>query len=222
VIEVAKKPQMYRTELFKGPLMRISYAWQMFKPRDGKYGCTLIASKSADWSALQARVVEVVKNPWGDKGADKWKAGLIKSPFLDGESKQARHKETGELHPGMGADVQFIRVATGEAFPPKVFDPGMKRCSFLAPGSPYLLFESDDCPSGSWGYPVLNAFAWNNVDSGDGVSFGIDMLHVTKLADGDDVLGGEGGSRADPKSFFEAVAGASDGAKPESAGDFFG
>ena len=215
--------KMYRTGQFKGPLMRISYAWQMFKPREGKYGCTLIMPKAGDWSALQAAVVEVVKNQWGEKGADKWKADLIKTPFLDGESKQARHKETGDLHPGMGADVQFIRVATGEKFPPRVFDPAMKRCSVLAAGSPYLLYEEDSCPSGSWGYPVLNAYAWHNDDSGDGVSFGIDMLHVTKIAEGDEILAGGEGSQAKPEAFFEAVnTGQGDGAKVESAGDFFG
>jgi hypothetical protein len=214
--------KFYRTEPFKGPLMRISYAWQMFTAREGKYGCTLIMPKNGDWSTLQAAVIDVVKNQWSDKGAAKWKAGLIKSPFLDGDSKQAHHKETGELHGGMGPDVQFIRVTSGEKFPPKVFDAPLKRCSVLLPNSPYLLFEAEDCPSGSWGYPVLNAYAWNSADSGDGVSFGIDMLHVTKIATGDEILGGSGGGGANPGAFFEAVKGADAGEKPESAGDFFG
>ena len=226
---MARKPQMFRTEAFKGPLMQGSYLWQMFKPREasatsrGGYGCTLIAPKASDWSPINNAVKEVVLGQWGERGVEKWKNGLIRNPIIDGDSKQARSKETGELHAGMGPDVQFIRVGSGVDFPPRVFDGPMKRCSVVKPGSPYLLLESDDVPSGSWGYPVLTAFAWNNSDSGDGVSIGIEMFHVTQIAEGDDILGASGGSRSNPDDFFEAVkAAAGDGSAPASAGDFFG
>jgi hypothetical protein len=227
VIDMAKK-QMHRTEQFKGPLMRVSYAWQLFKPREatttsrGGYGCTLIMPKTGDWAPLHNAIKEVVIGQWGDRGAEKWKTGLIKNPILDGAGKEARSKETGELHDGMGPEVQFIRVGSGADRPPRVFDPTMKYCSVIGKDSPYMLWESDECPSGSWGYPVLNAYAWHNDESGDGVSFGIDMIQIIKIAGDDEILGGGGGSRTKPEAFFEAVAGAGDGAKPESAGDFFG
>jgi hypothetical protein len=209
------KNSMFRTDRFKGPLMRISYAWQLFKPREagefgrGGYGCTLIMPKSGDWSAIQGAIKACVAGQWGDRGAEKWKAGLIKNPILDGAGKEARSKESGELHPGMGEDVRFIRVGSGLDRKPQVYDQNV-----------VLLADSDDCPSGSWGYPVLNAYTWHNDQNGDGVSFGIEMFQLVKKAEGGDVLGGSG--KANPSAFFEAVAGAGDGEKPESAGDFFG
>ncbi|HRP25381.1 ssDNA-binding protein [Thauera sp.] len=208
------KNRMYRTERFRGPLMRISYAWQLFTPREagensrGGYGCTLIMPKKDDWSSIQAKIKECVTNQWGDRGAEKWKQGLIKNPIIDGAGKEARNKETGDLHPGMGEDVQFIRVASGADRRPQVYDQNV-----------VLLTDADDCPSGSWGYPVLNAYCWHNDQNGDGVSFGIEMFQLVKKAEGDEILGG--GGRAKPEDFFEAVAGAT-GDKPESAGDFFG
>ena len=218
---------MYRTEAFRGPLMRVSYAWQLFKLRDAKsdykpkYGCTLIMPKSGDWSAIRNAIKEVLEGQWGVKGAEKFKAGLIRSPILAGDGKEARSKETGDLHPGMGADVNFIRVQSGPDRKPRVFDAAMKRCSVVKPGSPYTLLEEEDCPSGSWGYPVLNAFAWNNPQNGDGISFGIDMFQITKVATGDEILGG--GGESNPDKFFEKIAtdDNDDGDKPGSAEDLF-
>lgn len=209
------KKYMFRTERFKGPLMRVSYAWQLFNPREaseasrGGYGCTLIMPKKGDWSSLQKAIKECVVGQWGDRGAEKWKAGLIKNPIIDGAGKEARNKDTGDLHPGMGEDVQFIRVQSGLQRKPQVFDPRV-----------VLLTDPDDCPSGSWGYPVLNAFTWHNDQNGDGVSFGIEMFQLVKKAEGEEVLGG--GGRPKPEDFFEAVSGGDEGDAPASAGDFFG
>lgn len=213
--------KQYRTENFKGPLMRISYAYQLFTPREFKkddgstrkvYSCTLIAPKSADWSPITGALKECVAGQWGDRGVEKWKSGLIKNPILPGDGKEARSKETGDLHSGMGADVQFIRVQANEDRQPLVF----------APDAVTRIVDADDCPSGSWGYPVLNAFCWHNDQNGDGISFGISMFQLVKKAEGDDILGG-GGGRADPSKFFESVK-TDDvgGAKPASAADMFG
>ena len=192
----------YRTELFRGPLMRISYAFGLFTLREKQsdsdkarktYESTLIMPISGDWSEIHKRIQECVVGQWGEKGAERFKNGLVRNPILNGDGKEARNKETGELHPGMGPDVKFIRVQANEAFPPAVYTPSLMR-----------IHEAGGLPSGSWGYPVLNVFAWNNASNGDGVSFGIDSFQLMKKAEGDEVLGG-GGGRADPSKFFEAV-----------------
>ena len=79
-----------RSEDFKTPECRLSYASGLFKARDQKnedgtittkYGCTLIFPKSA-LQALEKVVVQVIKDEWGDKGLGRAKQGLIKLPFL--------------------------------------------------------------------------------------------------------------------------------------------
>ena len=196
--------KMYRTELKKGlPLMRTSFARNMFQGRENdsgveKFGVTLILPKAdaAGLRTLQEMVAEVVKGEWGEKGLERFKNGLIKNPILDGNGKEAHNKTSGELNAGMGPDVVFIRPTSNERV--KVFDANV-----------LPILDADGCPSGSWGIPVLNAFAWHNAQNGDGVSFGISMFQVTKVAEGDDVLGG--GGSANPDAFFETVATSSDG-----------
>ncbi len=190
---------MYRTELKKSPLMRLSYAFGLFKPQNDdkgnpteKYTTTLILPKSdeAGMKLLQGLVAEVVMGQWGEKGVERFKKGLIKSPILDGASKSAMDKE-GNHKPGLSDDVVFIRPITYRK--PKVFN------AQVMPAS------EDEVKSGYWGYAALNALAWHNPSNGDGISFGIDMFQVVKV---DEVLGGGGG--ADPDKFFEAVGGSSD------------
>lgn len=208
---MAKK--MYRTESAKGPLMRLSYAQSLRKGRENdkgvvKYGCTLILPKSdtAGMALLQKMVAEVVKGEWGDKGVERFKNGLIKNPIIPGDGKEARNKESGEINPGLGADMIFIRPTANEAV--KVFNKAVQPAS------------DDEIVSGYWGYPVLNAYAWHHETNGDGVSFGISMVQIVKE---DEPLGGSGGG--DPGAFFQAEkidssdSGASLGAG--GAGDMF-
>jgi hypothetical protein len=208
---MAKK--MYRTEAAKGPLMRLSYAQSLRKGRENdkgvvKYGCTLILPKSdtAGMALLQKMVAEVVKGEWGDKGVERFKNGLIKNPLIPGDGKEARNKESGEINPGLGADMIFIRPTANEAV--KVFNKAVQPAS------------DDEIVSGYWGYPVLNAYAWHHETNGDGVSFGISMVQIVKE---DEPLGGSGGG--DPGAFFQAEkidssdSGASLGAG--GAGDMF-
>ena len=210
---------MYRTELFGGnagpnalPMMRISYAQGLHKPRaqeagkPEKFSVTLICPR-ADMGKLVEKVKECVQGEWGEKGLERLKNGLIKSPIIPGDGPQARDRETGELKPGMGADVVFIRAQANKEYPPKVF------------GADSRPMDPKDIQSGWWGYPVLNAFAWHNPQNGDGVSFGISMwMHAKE----DEVLGG--GGSADPSNFFAAVkGGAEDGATGSGgAADMFG
>ena len=184
---------MERSSDFKTPLCRVALAGSLFKPRaqtEGaieKYGCTLIFEKSCDRTALDAAVKGVIVAQWGDKGLERAKAGLIKSPFLDGAGKEARNKKTGDVHAGFGPDVFFLRVQSVRA--------------------PMLRYKSENIPateeeiySGCYGKAVLNAFAWNNPQNGDGISFGIQFFQ--KINDGER-LGGSGGF--DAKGWMEVV-----------------
>jgi hypothetical protein len=207
---MAKK--FYRTDAVKGPLMRISYAQSLRKGRANdagveKFGCTLILPKAdaEGLKKLQAMIAEVVKGEWGDKGMERFKQGLIKNPLIAGDGKEARNKETGDIHPGLGAEFVFIRPTSNEAV--KVFNAKVQPAS------------DDEIVSGFWGYPVLNAYAWHNASNGDGVSFGISMLQITKE---DEALGGSG--VRDPNAFFESVAttGGSEGSSGNGAADMFG
>ena len=184
---------MERSADFKTDLCRVSFAGSLFKPRaqqEGgveKYGCTLIFPKTCDRTALDNAVRSVIVAQWSEKGLERAKAGLIKSPFLDGNGKEARNKKTGELHPGFGPDVFFLRVQS-------IRQPVIRYKSEHIPAT------EDEVYSGCYGKAVLNAFAWNNPQTGDGVSFGIQFFQ--KIKDGDR-LGGSGGVSA--ASWMEAI-----------------
>lgn len=185
---------MARSEDFKTPLARLSYAMGLFKPRaqEGsakeKFSCTLIFPK-ADRKVLEEIVAKIIVDEWGPKGIEKAKAGLIKSPFLAGDGKEARNKQSGDLHPGMGSDVFFIRVQANADRPPWVrwTDPNKQE-------------TEANVYSGCYGKAVLNAFCWNHPTNGDGVSFGISGFQ--KLQEGERI-GGSGGS--DPAKWVEQV-----------------
>lgn len=184
---------MFRTELTKGPLMRVSYAYGLFKPRENDsgnkiYSATFILPKedAVGMKQLQSMVAECVMGEWGEKGVERFKKGLIKNPMLDGAGKEA-HDKDGNLREGLGSDFIFIRPSSQK--PPKVFD------------AKVLPASESDVQSGYWGYPVLNCFAWHNPKNGDGVSFGVSMFQMTKK---DDVLAGSDGG--DPADFFKKEA----------------
>jgi len=205
---------MERSADFKTSLCRVSFANSLFKPRaqqEGgveKYGCTLIFPKTCDRTALDNAVRSVIVAQWSEKGLERAKAGLIKSPFLDGAGKEARNKKTGELHPGFGPDVFFLRVQS-------------VRQPVLRYKSEHLPATEEEIYSGCYGKAVLNAFAWTNAQNGDGVSFGIQFFQ--KIKDGDR-LGGSGG--VDAGKWMESVP--DEGEAPEAtrtgagAGGLFG
>ena len=193
---------MERSDDFKTPLCRLSYAGGLFKPRAAeeggkeKFGCTLIFPKS-DRAALEKIVGDLIVKAWGATAIEQAKKGLIKSPFLAGDGKEATNKKTGELHPGMGADVFFIRPGANADHPPAVRwkNPNQQETEATV-------------YSGCKGKGVLNAFTWDHPKNGRGVSFGISMFQ--KLEEGER-LGGSGG--VDTDKFFEAVA--DEGPAPE-------
>lgn len=214
---------------FKTPLARLSYVQNMIKRvakttddnkpvlgDDGKpvteQQCTLIFTNSTDRSAFDAAVKEAIVGEWGDKAIEMAKSGVIRTPYLKGDGKEAHNKKTGELHAGMGPDVWFIRVATRREAPVR----------YRSPSIPVTLGNGDDqIKSGDYGFAVLHAYTWDNVKNGKGVSFGIDYLQKTKPGES---LGGSGG--VDIDEYYEKVA--DEGDAPEAtktgagAGGLFG
>lgn len=184
-----------RSEDVKTPLCTISFAENLFEAREDKWGnksfqATLHFKKGTDLSALENAALDAATQAWGDKARQWIKEGVIKSPFLDGDGKQGKDKEG---NPKVGhAGTIFIRCKSGEKFKPKVFD--RKR-------NP--VYEPADCTSGSEGYGVVNCFTWENDEQGKGLTFGISIFQVAKLAKGDEIYGGGGGP--DPDKFLEKL-----------------
>jgi hypothetical protein len=205
---------MFRTDDFKSTLCRLSYAGGLYKARaviEGgakRYGCTLIFPK-ADRPALEKHVRDCILGEWSEKGLERAKAGLIKSPFLAGDGKEARNKQTGEIHPGLGPDVFFIRPSATEDRPPHVRWKDINKQE-----------TETTVYSGCYGTALLNCFAWHNDKSGDGVSFGIQMFQrfcgVTSKSFGalpaGESLGGTGS--VDVEKYYETIEDA--GSAPES------
>lgn len=185
---------------FKTPLVRISYAQGLTKANDdGKHAVTLIIP-NADLAPFRNAVAEVVVGEWGEKGRERFKAELIKNPILAGDSKNARNKQTGELNPGMGPDVSFIRPWSKN--PVKCFDQNV------------LPMDGADVKSGWWGYAALTPFAWHNSEQGDGVGFWISMWQHIKE---DETFGG---GAPDPDKFFEKVQTSAGNSASDASGFF--
>lgn len=180
---------------FKSPLCRISYAKALHTADDNdKYSPTLIFP-NADIGAIQKAVAECVSGQWGEKGPDRFKNGLIKNPIIAGDSKSARNKESGEIKPGMGSDVSFIRPWSKK--PIKTFGPDV------------LPMDASEVNSGWYGYAVLTPFCWHNSEQGDGISFWISMWQHVRGTE-EDIIGGEGGPK-NPDAFFSKETIATDG-----------
>ena len=187
---------MARSEDVKTPECTFAFAHGFFELSESKggkkrYAPTLLFQKGVDLSALHKAALDAATEEWGDKAKQWIKDGLIKSPFLDGDGKQALSKKTGERHKGFAGHT-FIRCISGEDYKPKVFD--RKRNPIM---------DKEGVPSGSKGFAVINAFTWENEEQGKGLSFGISLAQVTKKAEGDEVLGGAGGP--DPDEFFDKI-----------------
>lgn len=180
---------------------RISYSQFCFEPNTNEQGKkqyqgTFLFPKTADKSALDAMVLEVLVEEFGGRMGgqagviEAIKAGVIKSPFLDGDGKQGRDKE-GKPKAGY-AGHWFIRATSGEDYPPKML---ISQRGAIVPGG------KADIKSGDYGFPVLNAYTWDNPKNGKGCSFGFSMF--MKSRDGE-AIGGSGGP-GKPDEYFEAI-----------------
>lgn len=184
--------KMYRTEDFKAPLALLSYP-NLHEPDPAKtaekkkdmWTSTFIFPKGTDLAPLTEKIKEVAVQQWGDKGLERLKDGLIKNPLLDGGGKQGKNKTTGEYNAAMGPGVYFVRCAT-------VFQPTVVNARVLPA-------TKEECYPGVECYPVLQAYAWNNKENGDGISFGFSMVQV--LGRGERIAG----ASKDPNEHFEKV-----------------
>ncbi|RWA81467.1 MAG: DUF2815 family protein [Mesorhizobium sp.] len=171
---MASKQKFARSEDFKTPPCRILYAFGLFKTRKGDngketYQSTLVFENQHK-AALEKYVGKVIIEQWGEKGIERAKQGLIKSPFLAGDGKEARDKASGEINEGLGAGLFFIRPWANADHPPVV--------RYKDPNIPATEAE---VYSGCRGFAVLSAFAWHNDQNGDGVSF--NLAYFQKTAD---------------------------------------
>lgn len=212
---------MARSREIKTPLAIAAFTQGLFKAQkfetdDGgskeSWNVSLLFSKSTDISELKKIAGEAAVAEWGDKAGQMMADGLIHNPFLDGDGPQGKSKKDGKPHKGFPGTI-FIRCSSGKDYQPKVYN--RQKIDVMTP---------DGCPSGSQVYGVVSAYTWEHKKTNRrGVTFGISMVQVVKIATGDEVLGGGG---ADPDKYFDAIA--DEGAAPEKtksgagAGSLFG
>lgn len=199
------------SENFRAPDCRLGFDLYLLQPqkkttktgqpvldKTGKqveeWGATFIYPNSTPKTVFEKAVIEACINAkWGDEEKIKQLIanGLIKSPFLKGDGPEARYKKgdkAGEIQPGYGPDVWFIRTNTRIAPPVRYKDPNIQA-------------TKDEVYAGCYGFPVLNAYTWEG-DTGKGVTFG--LQYFQKLRDGERLFSG-GGAAVDPNEFFEKI-----------------
>jgi hypothetical protein len=196
---------MASSEEIKTPLCRLSYARDLFTARAAdekypdknlKFGCTLIFQKTdtAARAMLEKLAADTIVAEWGPKGLERAKMKLIKTPFFAGDGPEARYKKgerVGELNPGMGPDVWFIRVSAQANRPPAVW------------WKNHNVQETEKTVySGCYGKAVVNAFTSDHATGGQRVSFGISGFQ--KHAEGER-LGGSPGD-IDKEKWSETIA----------------
>ena len=170
-----------RSDDFKSPPCRLAFSQGLFKPRAAvvgapkKYSCTLIFAEK--WRTVLEKVIaDVIVSEWGEKGLARAKVGAIRNPILLGDGKEAHSSQSGELHPGFGPGLIFIRCQANE-----------DRAPVVRWEDKNIQATQEQVYSGCYGFAVLTAFAWNHPQSGDGVSFGIRMFQ--KTGEGDSIGG---------------------------------
>jgi hypothetical protein len=188
---------------------RFSYIQDSFAPKSTEkgtkqYQLTLIFDKTQNLDVLKNAAFAVAEESWPGKAKQKINAGIVKTPFLDGDGPQGKLKtgdKAGQQKPELAGKV-FIRLTSGEEHPPRML---------LSKGGVIIPAVKTDIKSGDYGFVVLNPYAWSSPQQGDGISFGYSM--VLKSRSGES-LGGAGGG-GDPDDYFEAIA--DEGSAPEAA-----
>lgn len=164
-----------RSESKKTGLVRLAYdkglREAVDKPNGGgkHFTGTLLIPKTdeAGLAALSALVMDAAEQEWPGKAKQMLADKLIKSPFLDGDGPQGKHKETGKPHEGFPGH-WFIRPTSGVDYPPQLYNRKV------------LPATTSEVYSGVWGYAVVQAYAWTNPQGGKGVSFNISMFQAAK------------------------------------------
>jgi hypothetical protein len=140
---------------------------------------TLAAMETPEFKALQAEVVRVARETWGEK-ADTWiKEGALRSPF--------RKDVVSKGHPAEYAC--FIGVKTPEDYPP-----GVVSREAGADGKPKPITDAREIYPGVKARCSIHAYTYGGpgTDYTPGVAFGLDGFQ--KLGDGPRLVGGGAGS----------------------------
>lgn len=158
-----------------------------------QYQLTAIFDKSQNLGPLKEAAFAVAEEAWPGKAKQKIEAGIVKTPFLDGDGPQGKYKEgprAGEQKSELIGKV-FIRLTSGEEHPPEML---------MSKGGVVMSATKTDIHSGDFGYIVINPYAWNSPKQGDGLSYGYSK--VMKSRPGESLGGGGSGAAGD---HFEAV-----------------
>ncbi len=177
---------------------RFSYAQYCFEPSTNEKGVkqfqlTAIFDKSQNLSPLKDAAFACAEEAWPGKAKQKIEAGIVKTPFLDGDGPQGKFKKgekAGQQKPELVGKV-FLRLISGVDHPPKML---------ISKGGVIVPALKTDIVSGDHGFLVLNPICWNSTQQGDGLSFGFTMVMKSRSGE---PLGGGGGGNAD--DYFEAI-----------------
>lgn len=201
-----------RTTEWKTPIGRLAYAKNLYvassyqnEPNGRKtFRCEMIFPKT-DRKFFEEKLAEVISKMLG--GLERAKTGIIRSPLLAGDGKEARYQtgeKAGQIKPGLGPEVFFIRATAVPEVngvpqpPPWVRWKDPNRTAELGPEQIY---------GGCYGKAVMNVFEWSD---GKGVSFGFSGFQ--KLREGEPL--GDAGSGSDPAKWVETIEDAGE-APPE-------
>ena len=149
---------------------------------------TILFPKTADLSPLHNLAAEAANAEWGNKAIQMIRDGIIKSPFLDGDGKQGKSKDSGKPHAGYPGHF-FIRCTSGEDHRPMLVNRKMMP-----------ILDKSELKSGDYGYAVVNSFTWENKENGKGITFGVSKIQKTR--DGESLGGGDTGP---PENYFEKI-----------------
>ena len=123
-------------------------------------------------------------------GADYPAAASLRNPFRNGEEKvleKANPDGSRAYRDGYGPGIVFVRISSGEEYPPTVYDPS--KTEILAPQDRKAVYAGCYCVA------VVQAIAYD-VKVNKGIKFGFSCLQ--KVADGQSFGGGGTGAELLP------------------------
>ena len=175
------------------PVARLSFPqlWtaKSFEGGQSQFSATLLfdekAQQTPEFAAMVAAATEVKNAKFGAKYV-----GELRNPFRKGELKtrpEANKDGSVAYMDGYGPGIVFVRVSSGEEYPPTIYDP--IKAEILAPHDRKAIY------AGSYCVAVVQAIAYDK-GGNKGVKFGFSCLQ--KVADGQSFGGGGTGAELLP------------------------
>lgn len=151
-----------------------------------KYGLTMIFPKGTDHKALQAEIMAIAREKWGEKaeGIIKKQEASDKRIFKDGS-------EMAERYAGFEEGVPYLNASNKEK-------PGLVGTKGAPDGTPVAITEENVFYSGCYAIASLKPYCWDN-KFGKGVS--LSLQNVQMIAEGERL----GGGRSKASEDFEAA-----------------